>query len=59
MGSSKSRLRYPLWVRVVCCVTPLLCVLALSVGAAFGTTITWGIAIAVASLCGFVIRQVV
>lgn len=59
MASSNSHLPYPLWVRVVCCVTPLLCVLALSVSAAFGTTISLGIAVGVASLCGLVIRHVV
>lgn len=58
MPSSSARLSYPLWLRVVCCVTPLLCVLALSIGAAFGTAISWGIAIAVGTLCGLVIRHV-
>lgn len=49
---------YPGWVRIAVCLTPPTCVLALSVGAAFGTTISLGIAIGVASLCGLVIRDV-
>ncbi len=50
---------YPGWVRIAVCLTPFVCVLAVSVGAALGTTITWGISIAVGGLCVLVIRQVV
>ncbi len=59
MAFSQSHRRYPLWMRIACCLTPFACVLAVSVGAAFGTTITWGISIAVGGLCVLVIRHVV
>lgn len=58
MRPSKSRRRYPLWVRVTCCLIPLACVLALCIAAIFGAPITWSVAACVTGLCGYVIKTV-
>jgi hypothetical protein len=59
MRSSRSHARYPLWVRVTCCLVPVASILALSIAAIFGAEISWPVAASVAGLSGYVVRTVV
>ena len=59
MPPSKSRVRYPLWVSITCCLVPVACVLALCIAAIFGAPISWPVAASVTWLCRHVFKAVV
>jgi hypothetical protein len=59
MRPSKTRMRYPLWVRVTCCLTPLACVAGLCLAAVLGVSVPWSLAASVSALAGYVIKSVV
>jgi hypothetical protein len=59
MCPSKSRFRYPLWVRITCCLVPVVCVLALCIAAIFGAAINWPVAASITGLCVYVVKTIV
>ena len=59
MPSIKSRVPYPLWVRIICCLAPVGCVVVLCISATFGAQISWPVAASIFGLCGYVVRSVI
>lgn len=59
MRPSKQAVPFPLWVRIICCLVPICCILALSVGSICGAHIPWHVATAVSGLCAYIIKAVV
>ena len=56
MPSKKSRFRYPLWVRITCCLVPVACVPLVCVAAICGVEVGWAVMTGVVGLGGYVVR---
>ncbi len=59
MPSKKSRFRYPLWVRITCCLVPVACVPLVCVAAICGVEVGWAVMTGVVGLGGYVVRSII
>jgi len=54
-----ARCPYPHWVGITCCLVPLVCLLMVSMAAAFGLPVSWPVAASISVLCQYVIKAIV
>jgi hypothetical protein len=59
MLPTKSRVRYPMWVRITCCLVPVGCVPLVFAAAMCGVEVGWTVMMSVVALGGYVVRSII